>query len=58
MEKIAAKIENIGLEKLKEMASLLFSDEREGSEIVFGAVMDRLMAIMPEAEFVQFCDGM
>lgn len=58
MEKIVAKIENIGLEKLQEMAVLLFNDERDGAEIVFGAVMDRLMAIMPEAEFVQFCDGM
>lgn len=55
MTKIEAKVSTLPLNNLKEMAQMLFSDVRDGSEIVLSAVLDRLMVIMPESEFVAFC---
>lgn len=56
MEAINAKIAGLTIKTLKEMAIALFSDAREESGIVLSAVLDRLMAVMPEAEFVSFCE--
>ena len=57
MEAINAKVANLSEATLKEMAIALFNDVRDGSEIVLSAVLDRLMAIMTEAAFVDFCEG-
>lgn len=58
MDKINAKVSKLSLEMLKEMAAKLFSDTRDGSEIVFSAVISALETKMPEAEFVSFCDAL
>lgn len=56
MEKITAYIANVSTAQLQEMAGKLFTDNQEGADIVFTAVMDALEARMPEVEFVDFCD--
>jgi len=58
MEAINAKVATLSLNTLKDMAIKLNSDFREGSDEVMSAVLNRLMAIMPEAKFVAFCDSM
>ena len=55
MEAINAKVEALSVTKLIEMAKLLFADNRDGAEIVLSAVLDRLMAILPEDRFVALC---
>lgn len=55
MEKIKAKVNGLNVEALKEMATALMVDMREGSEIVFSVVINRLEQIMPEASFCEFC---
>lgn len=56
MEAINNKIAKLSLNMLKDMAVKLNDDFRDGADIVQNAVMDRLMAIMPETEFVEFCN--
>lgn len=58
MDKLTAKISTLTTEMLKDMAIRLNSDFRDGADLVQSAVMDALMARMPEAEFVQFCDAL
>ncbi len=55
MNAINAKVETLSVSKLIEMAKLLFADNRDGAEIVLSAVLDRLMAILPEDRFVALC---
>lgn len=55
MNAISTKTNSLPVKNLKEMAKLLMADMREGSEIVFNAVIEALEAKLPEAEFVSFC---
>ncbi len=55
MDKINAKVAKLSVEMLKEMSAKLFDDTRAESDIVLSAVLDRLMAIMPEDQFISFC---
>lgn len=55
MNALTAKIANLNIKMLKEMAFQLNEDFRDGADLVHSAVMDRLMQIMPEAEFVALC---
>lgn len=55
-QQIEAKIAKLSTEALKDMAIKLYADVRDGAEIVLSAVLDALMARMPEDEFVTFCD--
>jgi hypothetical protein len=57
-EKMTRKIAAQSTDALKDMASKLYADMREGADIVFSAVLDALMARLPEEEFVAFCDAM
>lgn len=56
-EKIEARVSSMSVEALKAMARQLFTDTRDGAEIVFSAVLAALDAKMPEAEFVAFCEA-
>lgn len=58
MEAITAKIANLGTATLKDMAAKLVNDFRDGSDLVLSAVLDRLMVVLPEAEFVAFCEAL
>lgn len=58
MDKIAAKVSALPTKNLREMAPLLLSDTRAGSEIVLSAVLNALETRMPEAEFVAFCGAL
>jgi hypothetical protein len=58
MEAINANIAKLSIATLKDMAVKLNSDFREGADLIQSAVLDRLMAIMPEADFVDFCNVM
>jgi hypothetical protein len=55
-QKINARVASLSVATLKDMAGKLMNDQRAGTEIVLSAVMDALMARMPEAEFVSFCE--
>lgn len=55
MNAITSKIERLSLSMLKDMAVRLNSDFRDGADLVQSAVLDRLMVIMPECDFVAFC---
>lgn len=57
-QKFTATIEAQNTSSLKEMAVKLFSDTRDGAELVFSAVLDVLMNRLPEDEFVAFCEEM
>ena len=54
-QKITSKIEARSTASLREMATALYSDVRDGSEIVLAAVLDALMTRMSDADFVAFC---
>lgn len=58
MDKINARVASLAVKQLKEMAIKLFTDERDGAEIVFSAVLGELEGRMPEADFVAFCESM
>src|ERR1700744_6385690 len=58
MNKIAAKVSKLSTEMLKDMAAKLNDDFRDGADLVQSAVLDALMARLPEAEFVAFCDSL
>lgn len=58
MNKINAKVSKLSLSMLTDMAAKLFADTRDGSEIVFSAVLGELERRMPEAQFVAFCEAM
>lgn len=57
-QKLTAKIAGLSVATLQDMAAKLIVDQREGTEIVLSAVMDALMARMPEAKFVAFCEAL
>lgn len=57
MDKINAKIFTLSVATLKEMATTLFTDTREESEIVLNAILSVLEIKLPETEFVAFCDA-
>lgn len=52
---ITARLENISVSELAEMASRLMTDYRDGASVVMDAVMTALESKMPEADFIQFC---
>lgn len=52
------RIETLNADMLKEMAELLVADMRSEAGIVLDLVLVRLEAIMPETEYVSFCDGL
>lgn len=56
-QKLTTKVSKLSVAQLKEIANSCFNDTREGAEIVMQAALDRLMALLPEAEFVAFCDA-
>lgn len=58
MELIKAKVAGLAVAQLKEMAALLMKDTREGSNLVFVAVLDALEARLPETEYAAFCDSL
>ena len=57
MEMIKAQVAGLGVEQLKEMATMLMRDYREGTDLVFQVVMGALESRMPETDFVTFCDS-
>lgn len=57
-QKLTTKIDSQKTSALKEMAIALYTDMRDGADIVFSAVLDVLMARLPEEEFVDFCEKM
>ncbi len=56
MNAIETKVACLSTETLKEMATMLYSDMRDGAEIVLSSVLAQLADVMPESEFVAFCD--
>lgn len=58
MENIAAKVASLSIATLKDMAARLNTDFRDGADLVQSAVLAELMARLPEAEFVSFCDAL
>lgn len=54
--KLTAKIEAQSTDALKDMASKLMADMRDGAEIVLSAVLDALMVRLPEDQFVALCE--
>jgi len=55
---INSHLENLTADKLREIASLVVNDYRDGTDLVFQAVLNALEAKLPEAEFVKFCEGL
>ena len=53
---INARLENLSISELGEMAARLVNDYRDGAEIVLSAVMNTLESKMPEADFIRFCE--
>lgn len=56
--KLTAKIEAQPTAALQAMAKQLVSDMRDGTDLVLSKILDVLMNRLPEAEFVQFCEGL
>ena len=54
--KLQSKIEAQSTDALKDMATKLYADMRDGAEIVLSAVLDVLMVRMPEDQFVALCE--
>jgi hypothetical protein len=57
MDKINARLASLNIATLQDMARKLFADQRDGSEIVFSAVLSAIDARMTESDFVAFCEG-
>lgn len=57
-QKITAKVSRLSVAALKDMAKKLMVDTRDEAGIVLSAVLDTLMAKMPEDKFVSFCEEM
>lgn len=58
MEAINAKIASLSIAKMQEIATMLSNDFQDGADIVLDAIMGQLEAIMPETDFVAFCDAL
>ena len=54
-QKLTAKVSNLKVAMLKDMAKKLVADTRSESDIVLSATLDALMVKMPEDQFVAFC---
>lgn len=52
------RIETLNADMLKEMAELLVADMRMEAGVVLDSVLTRLETLMPETEYVSFCDGL
>lgn len=57
IEQIKRTISMQSVESLKDMATKLFNDTRDGTDLVFELVVNRLMSVMPEQQFVDFMDS-
>lgn len=55
-DKMNAKIAGLSVSVLRDMAKALVADMRDEAGIVLSATLSRLEAIMPEADFVAFCE--
>lgn len=58
MEAINTKLAGLSINMLKDMAIKLNDDFRGGADIVLNAIMARLEGMMPETEYVAFCDAL
>ena len=58
MEKLTAKISKFSTEMLKDMATKLQADFRDGADEVLSAVLGVLMTRLPDDEFVAFCEAL
>lgn len=56
-QKLDAKVSKLSIDQLKEIANKCFHDHRDGAEIIMDAALAALMKLLPEAEFVAFCDA-
>jgi len=57
-QKLTAKVSSLNVSMLKEIAIKMAADTRAEADIVLSATLDALMAKLPEAEFVAFCEEM
>lgn len=55
--KINDKVSALSTDVLKDMAAQLFTDNRDGADMVLGAVLIALEARLPEDQYIAFCDG-
>lgn len=58
MEAINTKLASLSINMLKDMAIKLNDDFQDGADIVLNAIMTRLESMMPEVEYVAFCDAL
>ena len=58
MEALKNKIENLSLEMLKDVLRGLNKRFDDGSDLVFDLCLDRLMCLVPEDQFVLFCESL
>ncbi len=57
-QKFTAKVSGLSVSMLKEIAIKMMADTRAEADMVLSAALDALMAKLPEAEFVAFCEEM
>lgn len=57
-QKFTAKVSSLSIPMLKEVANKMMADTRAEADMVLSAALDALMAKLPEAEFVAFCEEM
>lgn len=57
MSKLASAIECYNVQKLQDIARALAEDYREGTDMVYEAVLCRLAELMSESEYCTFCDS-
>jgi hypothetical protein len=55
-QKLTTKIASLSIATLKQTAKQLVADTRAEADIVLSATLDRLMVVLPETEFVAFCE--
>ena len=58
MNKLTSRIQTLSTEMLKDIAQKLNGDFRDGADEAQSAVLDELMARLPETDFVAFCEAM
>ena len=58
MEEIKSKAETLTIEQLKDGIVSLANDFQDGADIVFGVLLDVLMARVSESDFLEFCDDL
>jgi len=57
-QKFTAKVSSLNVPMLKEIALKMMAEPRAEADMVLSAALDALMAKLPEAEFVAFCEEM